>query len=331
MPRLKEIDNVVIHPLVLLAAVDHYNRVAKDTKKRVVGVLLGEVHNQKVDVLNSFAVPFEEDRKDPSIQFLDHNFHENMYKMFRKVNAKEKVVGQYSTGPKICPADHEITELFRKYTKNPILVIIDVQPKDDLTIPTEAYCSVESQDEEKSKSERTFQHIQTEIAATEPEEIGVEHLLRDIRDKTISTLTTKIDHKIASLQNLKKYVYQMEVYFDNICNKRLPVNPKIIYLLQDIFNLSPNLKVESIVKAFAVKGNDMMLVIYLSSLIRAIIALHNLINNHQMNKDAEISNKEDKEKKDTVAEQIKNDKNDKQQNGEMDLNIENKNNINDKK
>ncbi|CAM9297976.1 unnamed protein product, partial [Heterosigma akashiwo] len=29
--------NVVVHPLVLLSAVDHYNRVAKDTKKRVVG------------------------------------------------------------------------------------------------------------------------------------------------------------------------------------------------------------------------------------------------------------------------------------------------------
>jgi hypothetical protein len=32
---------VVIHPLVLLSVTDHYNRVAKDTRKRVVGVLLG--------------------------------------------------------------------------------------------------------------------------------------------------------------------------------------------------------------------------------------------------------------------------------------------------
>ncbi len=28
---------VVVHPLVLLSVVDHYNRVAKDTKFRVVG------------------------------------------------------------------------------------------------------------------------------------------------------------------------------------------------------------------------------------------------------------------------------------------------------
>lgn len=35
-------DLVVVHPLVLLSIVDHYTRVAKDTNKRVVGVLLGE-------------------------------------------------------------------------------------------------------------------------------------------------------------------------------------------------------------------------------------------------------------------------------------------------
>ena len=38
------IDVVVVHPLVLLSVTDHYHRVAKDTRKRVVGVLLGEVY-----------------------------------------------------------------------------------------------------------------------------------------------------------------------------------------------------------------------------------------------------------------------------------------------
>lgn len=48
-------EKVVLHPLVLLSVVDHYNRVAKDSKKRVVGVLLGEVYKGQVDVTNSFA------------------------------------------------------------------------------------------------------------------------------------------------------------------------------------------------------------------------------------------------------------------------------------
>ena len=34
------------------------------------------------------VVPFEEDEKDPSVWFLDHNYHEAMYDMFKKVNGK---------------------------------------------------------------------------------------------------------------------------------------------------------------------------------------------------------------------------------------------------
>jgi JAB1/Mov34/MPN/PAD-1 ubiquitin protease len=46
---------VVVHPLVLLSAVDHYNRAAKGTKKRVVGILLGQNNGSTINVANSFA------------------------------------------------------------------------------------------------------------------------------------------------------------------------------------------------------------------------------------------------------------------------------------
>ena len=45
----------VVHPLVLLSVVDHYNRVARDTRKRVVGILLGEQSKGRIQVTNSFA------------------------------------------------------------------------------------------------------------------------------------------------------------------------------------------------------------------------------------------------------------------------------------
>ena len=60
-----DIEEVTMHPLVLLSAADHYHRVARGTRKRVVGLLLGTVHRGKVDATNSFAVPFEEDSKNP--------------------------------------------------------------------------------------------------------------------------------------------------------------------------------------------------------------------------------------------------------------------------
>lgn len=47
--------NVSVAPLVLLSAADHYGRTAKGTKKRVVGVLLGQNDGKNVRVSNSFA------------------------------------------------------------------------------------------------------------------------------------------------------------------------------------------------------------------------------------------------------------------------------------
>jgi 26S proteasome regulatory subunit N8 len=46
---------VTVAPLVLLSAADHYGRSAKGTKKRVLGVLLGQNDGKSVRVSNSFA------------------------------------------------------------------------------------------------------------------------------------------------------------------------------------------------------------------------------------------------------------------------------------
>ena len=62
--------------------------------------------------------------------------------MFKKVNAREKLIGWYHTGPKLRGSDLEINELFKRYTPNPLLVIIDVQPK-EVGVPTDAYFAVE--------------------------------------------------------------------------------------------------------------------------------------------------------------------------------------------
>ena len=45
--------------------------------------------------MSSYAVPFEEENRDPNVWFVDHNYHEELAYMHNKVNAKEKVVGWY--------------------------------------------------------------------------------------------------------------------------------------------------------------------------------------------------------------------------------------------
>jgi 26S proteasome regulatory subunit N8 len=267
-------------------------------------------------VSNSFAVPFEEDDKDQSVWFLDHNYVESMNDMFKKVNAREKLIGWYHSGPKLRASDLEINELFKRYTPNPLLVIIDVQPKES-GVPTDAYFAVEEIKDDGTATSRTFVHTPSIIEAEEAEEIGVEHLLRDIRDVAVGTLSTRVTNQLQSLQGLHLRLRDIGAYLQKVLDGKLPVNHAILGNLQDVFNLLPNLSTPEtadnsksgtgeLAYAMSVKTNDQLMTIYLSSLIRAITAFHDLIEN-------KIQNRQQQEDKDTKKDEAAGAKDDKKE------------------
>jgi len=93
-----------------------------------------------------------------------------------------------------------------------------------------------------------------------------------------------------ALKSLTEKLTEMRVYLENVITKKYRYNPTIIHNYQDIFNLLPNLKIDEVVKAFSVKTNDHMHLIYVSSLIKSVISLHNLINNKIATKEIEVEN-----------------------------------------
>ena len=67
-----------------------------------------------------------------------------------------------------------------------------VQPR-DVGLPVNAYVAREQvKPEGTEKAQQVFVHLPTAVSQTEAEEIGVEHLLRDVKDATVSTLSTDI-------------------------------------------------------------------------------------------------------------------------------------------
>ncbi|CAH7668786.1 maintenance of mitochondrial structure and function-domain-containing protein [Phakopsora pachyrhizi] len=286
---------VIIHPLVLLSVTDHAARVSKGSQKRVVGVLLGQDLGTSLNVANSFAIPFDEEEhpSSPPSWFLDHNFVESMGEMFKKVSAKEKLIGWYHTGPKLRSTDLEINEVFKRYCNRPVMVIIDVRTDRGVGkgSVTDAYFAIEEIKDDGTATQNTFMHVPSSIEAEESEEIGVEHLLRDIKDLSTGTLSTKVADRLNSLRSLQIRLTEISDYLNGVLKSELPVNHQIIYNLQDIFNLLPNLDLTQTVvndrsKPLTVVTNDQLLVIYLSSLIRSVIALHGLVNNKLENQNS---------------------------------------------
>ena len=177
------------------------------------------------------------------------------------------------------------------------------------------------------KEQKTYEHVSCTIEASDPEAIGVEHLLRDVKDATVSTLTTQVKEKARALRGLETRLKEIKKYMELVLNDQLPVNQEILGELQNAFNGLPNLNLESYVKAFAVETNDAQLVIYLGSLIRTVVALHDLINNKMEQKerervsdmnDAEVANDAMKKKKGKDEESANNKENDKNESNKKD-------------
>jgi hypothetical protein len=78
---------------------------------KLVVYFLFEPQLFQLDISNSFAVPFDEEDKDQEVWYLDHEYLELMSTMFKKVNARERIVGWYHTGPKLHQNDIKINDL----------------------------------------------------------------------------------------------------------------------------------------------------------------------------------------------------------------------------
>lgn len=277
----------VVHPVVLLGIVDHYNRACKNTRKRAVGILLGTVDARgQAEVLNSFAVPFEEDERNPTVFFFDHDYVENMAAMFRKVTARERIIGWYSTGPQIRPADMGVHEIVQGYCSSghALYVICQVDPK-EIGLPTEAYVCVEDEgvlfdSNATGQQRRVFEHVPNSIGALEAEEVGTEHLLRDVRDLSVSTLTGEVRAKIDALRSLQARLANIRRYLEQVAAGELPLNHEILYALQEVLNGLPHgSEDQELVQAFAFSANDQALLVYVATLVRSVLALHDLVNN----------------------------------------------------
>lgn len=136
----------------------------------------------------------------------------------------------------------------------------------------------------------------------------------------VGTLSTRITSQLQSLQGLHLRLRDIGQYLQKVLDGTLPVNHAILGNLQDVFNLLPNLSTpktsshipdgadapltndSELTNAMGIKTNDQLMAIYLSSLIRAITAFHDLIEN-------KIQNRQQQEEKEAKKDEAKEEKN----------------------
>lgn len=117
----------------------------------------------------------------------------------------------------------------------------------------------------------------------------MEHLLRDIKDNASGTLSNRVTEQLNALKGLESQLAEMEQYLGKVLDGSLPVNHPVLYNLQNMFNLLPNVHFPGFIRSLSVCTNDEYFSIYIASLVRGILSLHDLINNKLTNQEAEKS------------------------------------------
>lgn len=114
----------------------------------------------------------------------------------------------------------------------------------------------------------------------------MEHLLRDVAASssvpsssvlTTQSLSTRVTSQLSSLRGLHARLRDIGEYLEHVRAGKLPLNHQILGQLQEIVGLLPQLGGDAdLGKAFRVGTNDSTMVVYLSALIRTVLALHDL-------------------------------------------------------
>ncbi|EPY35012.1 26S proteasome regulatory subunit N8 [Strigomonas culicis] len=283
LPSASRVD---VHPLVLLSLVDHFARMNTKVrqKKRVVGLLLGRYKTdaagtQVLDINNSFAVPFDEDPHNSDVWFFDTNYAEEMFVMHRRVHPKTKIVGWYASGPTVQQNDMLLHLLVAdRFCANPVYCVVNTDPSHK-GVPVLAYTTVQGREGARSLE---FRNIPTHVGAEEAEEIGVEHLLRDLTDSTVTTLSSQLEERERSLEHMARVLVQIEEYLSDVASGALPASEDVLEALQELISLQPEtyLKKKSLeLNRFT---NDRTIATFLGSIARCIGGLHEVILNRRV-------------------------------------------------
>ena len=287
-------ERVAIHPVVILAIQDHFRRTHVNTT-RVVGALLGSWSGKQVNVTNAFAIPFNEDPADRMVWFVDQDYLQAMRDLHKKVNCKERLVGWYHTGSGVSPSDAVIMDMIAGSldTACPVMMVCgsmvgcsggsvsgqaNGQGQANYANPQSYYLDPIA----------GFVHTKTIIAAEEAEEVGVEHLLRDVADTAAGSLSRGLAAELRALQQRRDGVEEIIAYLERNISGSLPVNQEILGSLQALA-LGRNHETSDNVNNQSTHSRDDQVMIYVGQLARAVLSVHDLIDNKETMKKEQVA------------------------------------------
>ena len=273
---------VKVHPVVIFTILDHYRR-RNTGSKRVVGTLLGNKVNNIIEVESCFAVPHTEDDQIS----IGGTYNQQMVALKTSVNDLE-VVGWYATALDGETMGFTSAILHGYYERdlsivNPIHLLVDAQLASEHLSVRAFVCNTLTLGN--SKLAANCQEVKTVILSGASEKTAVDFMLKSVANQNsvdggdaqdpqdqrivnsnIKTLERSIVRLLAMLERVAAYVNEATSNPD----KR---DSSIGYLIESAISSVPRINPEAFDKMFNDSLQDMLMITYLTNLMRAQLAI----------------------------------------------------------
>jgi translation initiation factor 3 subunit F len=265
-------NTVRVHPVVIFTICDAYIR-RNENQERVIGTLLGTIGDGVVDIKNCYAVPHSESNDQVAVDVVHH---QTMAELQGKVNARERIVGWFSTGTDVSGSDALIHNFYTNECANPVHLILDTDISQYGSVVKAFVSRVLSV--QGNQLAREFQEVPCEVKASEAERVAGDLLLTEATD----VLPTELEGLASSLKTLDGVIAAAAEYVDQVLQGSLEGDVVFGRQLAEALSAVPRMSTQDLTKLVRNNQNDIVLTTYLSDLIRAQIALSDRLGTMQL-------------------------------------------------
>jgi len=265
------VPNVVIHPTVLFSIVDAFERRPEDAR-RVVGTLLGSIEKSgfHVEVTNCFAVPHNESEDEVAF---DMEFAKTMFDLHKKVQPNEVIVGWYATGPDVTEHSVLIHEYYSRECKNPVHVTLDTSIRGN-NMGLKAFQSTALGVAGQTVG-TMFSPLSVTVKADATEKVGLSFLSKTTRKpKQAISLPQNLDQIDEACGQMEDQLKKVSAYVEEVLAGQRPADPEIGRFLLDLTNSVPQMDATELDQLLTSHMNDLLMVTYLSNLIKTQLHLN---------------------------------------------------------
>lgn len=260
---------VKIHPVVLLAIADSYER-RNDTSHRVIGTLLGVYEKESVEVTNCLCIPHNESEDEVAV---DMEFAKAMYDLHKKVNPSEVIVGWYATGADVTGHSVLIHDYYSRETSNPIHLTVDTSLADG-NVTWKAFTSTAFGVPGKNTG-TMFTPCKVEVVGYEPELVGMKIAQQTKNKKNRSVeILPDLDLVSNAVHEMLELSDTVIAYVDDVLANRKTADNTIGRTLMEMVQSVPQMTPEDFQDMLNSNMKDLLMVIYLAQLTKSQLALH---------------------------------------------------------